>query len=169
MENLQQRTSKGGNLFKNNLLLFLSICLVSSIVSIYAIPFLVNGSITEQEITGGINQVGITYGGALTFSANEIISSIVSLFRLSILSTILVITAYIVKYKIDKKIFRFNSWRDWKFFLYISGISLIIVDIFQKITINNSDNFIANLLLTILSCLITIIFSSIILPEELGK
>ena len=169
MENLKQRILKGVNLFKNNLLLFLFICLISSIISIYAVPFFVNGSITEQEINQEINQVGTTYGGALTFSPNEIISSIVFFFRLSVLSTVLIIVAYIVKYRIDKKIFRFNRWRDWKFFLYVSGISLIIVDIFQKITINNSDNFILNLLLTILSCLITIIFSSAILPAELEK
>lgn len=111
----------------------------------------------------------MTYGGALTFSVKEIISSIVSFFKIFILSTALLIIAYIVKYRIDKKIFRANRWRDWKFFLYISGISLIIVDIFQKITINSGGNFIVNLMLTILSCFITIIFSSIILPEELEK
>ena len=168
MENLQQRILRGVNIFKNDLLLFLFICLISSVVSI-TIPFLVNSSITEQEINQGINQVGTTYGGALTFSVDEIISSIIYFFRLSIVSTILLVIAYIVKYRIDKKIFRANKWRDWKFFLYISGISLIIVDIFQKITINSGGNFIMDLILTILSCFIIIIFSSIILPEELEK
>ncbi len=169
MENLQQRTLKGINIFKSNLLLFLFICLISSIVSIYVVPFLVSGSTMQQEISEAINQVGMSYGGALAFSIDQIISSIVSFFRFSVLSTVLMIFAYIVKYKIDKDMFRMNSWRDWKFFLYITGISLIIVDIFQGLTLNNGNDFIMNLILTIFFCVITIVFSSVILPEELKK
>ena len=166
MKNLQQRIMKGIDIFKNNLLLFSFICLISSIVSIYVTPFLLNNFITEQSINEGLNQAGMTYGGAVTFSVNEIITSISSLFKLSVVSTVLIIFAYIVKYIIDKRIFRANKWRDWKFALYASGVSLLIVDVFQKITINSGDNFITNLLLTILSCLVIIIFSCIILPEE---
>jgi hypothetical protein len=166
MKNTQQRISRGIDIFKSNLLLFIFICLISSIVSIYLIPIMLNGLITEQSINEALYQVGITYGGAITFSVDEIMNSISSLFKLSILSTILVIFAYIVKYKIDKNIFRFNSWRDWKFALYISGSSLLIVDIFQKININSGDNIIINIILTILSCFTIIVFSSIILPEE---
>lgn len=169
MENIQQRIIKGVNIFKDNIWLFLFICFVSSIISIYIIPSLIGGSMTEQEINEGIQQVGMTYGGAVTFSVKEIIASLISMFRLSIISTILVIIAYIVKYKIDKRIFKANKWRDWKFLLYISGISLITVDFFQKITANNTDNLIFNLILTILSVFIIIIFSSVILPEELER
>jgi drug/metabolite transporter (DMT)-like permease len=169
MDNVQQRTIRGVNIFKDNLLLFLFICLIASILSIYIIPFLLNGSVTDQQLNEGINQVGMTYGGALTFSTNDIINSLVSFFRLSILSTILVIIAYIVKYKIDKRIFKLSKWRDWKFFLYLSGVSLIAVDIFQNLTTKSGDNFILNLILTILSCFIIIIFSSIILTEELER
>jgi drug/metabolite transporter (DMT)-like permease len=166
MENIQQRISKGINIFKNNIVLFLLICLISSILSIYAIPFLINGSMTEQDINGQLDEISMTYGGAMTFSANEITASLISFFQLSIISTMLIIVAYIVKYKIDKKILRANRWRDWKFFLYISGISLIIVNVFQYTTVNS---FIVNLLLTILSSFIIVIFSSILLPEELPK
>jgi membrane protease YdiL (CAAX protease family) len=169
MENIQQRILKGIDILKDNYLLFFVICLVSSILSVYVIPFLINGSITEQDINSQLNQVGMTYGGALTFSASEITASIISFFQLSIISTILVIIAYIVKYKIDKKIFRTKKWRDWKFFLYISGISLIIVDIFQKMTVSNGNNLILSLLLTFLSAFIIIIISSILLPEELPE
>jgi hypothetical protein len=169
MENIQQRAIKGINIFKKNIIVFLAICFVSSIISIYAVPFLINGSINEQEINDGISQVGMTYGGALTFSATEIINSLVFMLRLSILSTILVIIAYIVKQKIDKRIFKISSWRDWKFFLYVSGISLIIVDVFQKITTNNEGDLVLNLILTIVSCFVMVIFSSIILPEELKR
>jgi drug/metabolite transporter (DMT)-like permease len=166
MENIQQRISKGINIFKNNIVLFLLICLISSILSIYAIPFLINGSMTEQNINSQLDGISMTYGGAMTFSANEITASLISFFQLSIISTMLIIVAYIVKYKIDKKIFRANRWRDWKFFLYISGISLIIVNVFQYTTVNS---FIVNLLLTILSSFIVTIFSSMLLPEELPE
>jgi hypothetical protein len=169
MENIQQRILKGVDILKGNSLLFLVICLASSILSIYIIPFLVNGSITEQDINSQLNQVGMTYGGALTFSASEITASIISFFQLSIISTILVVIAYIIKYKIDKKIFRANKWRDWKFFLYISGISLLIISVFQRMTMDNGDNFILNLLLTFLSAFIVIIVSSMLLPEELPE
>ena len=169
MDNIQQRTMRGVNIFKNDILVFLIICLVSSIISIYAIPFIFNGSITDQQINEGLSQVGMTYGGALTFSASDIINSLILISRLSILSTILIIIAYIVKYKIDKRIFKINKWRDWKFFIYLSGISLITVDIFQKIIINSGDNFIFNLILTIISCFVIIIFSSVILTEELER
>ena len=167
MENFQQRISKGVNIFKSNLLLFLSACLISSIISVYAVPFFVNSSITQQEITQELNQVGETYGGALTFSPDQIIASMISFFNFSVISTILLIIAYIVKHKIDKDMFRLNKWRDWKFFLYISAISLIIVDIFQNITVNNTGNFILNLILTIISCFLMIVFSSVLLPEEI--
>lgn len=169
MEKLQQRIKKGIKIFNSNFLLFFIICLISSIISIYTIPFLINSSITEQEIREGINQVGMTYGGALTFSAAEIITSISSFFQLLVISTILMIIAYIIKYKIDKKIFRIKKWRDWKFFIYISGISFIIIDVFQKIALNIGNSLIVNLILTILSCYLTVIFSSMLLPEELPE
>lgn len=166
MEKLQQRILKGIDIFKRNLLLFIFICLISSIVSIYATPILLNNLITEQGINEALTQVGMTYKETLTFSVNEIINSMSSLFKLSILSTVLIVFAYIVKYIVDKNIFRTNKWRDWKFALYSSGVSLLIVNIFQNMTINNGNNFIINLLLTILSCFVMVIFSCIILPEE---
>jgi hypothetical protein len=169
MENIQQRTIKGVSIFKNSILLFLIICLIASIVSIYAIPFLISGSMSEQEINQEISQVSATYGGAFTFSAHEIIASLVYMFRLCIISTILVIIAYIVKQKIDKRILKISKWRDWRFFIYISGISLVIVDIFQKLTINNADNFVINFGLTILSAFLVVVIASIILPEELER
>lgn len=169
MENLQKRIIKGVNIFKERNLLFITICLISSIISIFAVPFFINSSFTEQEINEGIKQVSATYGGALTFSASEMISSMILMFQLLIISTLLVIVAYIVKHTIDKKLFRMNKWRDWKFFLYISGISLIIVDVFQKITFSIENDFITNLILTILSCFVTVVFSSVILPEEIPE
>lgn len=169
MENLQQRITKGANIFNRNLLLFLTICLISSITSIYAVPFLTSKSITEQEINEGINQVSTTYGGAITFSAQEIIASLTSIFQFSIISLALIIVAYIVKYKIDKKIFRIKRWRDWKFFIYISGISFIIIDVFQKIALGIGNNILINIVLTILSCYLVILFSSMLLPEELPE
>lgn len=169
MKNIQQKILKGTKIFNSNLLLFLTICLISSIVSIYAIPFIINGSISEQEINEGINQVGTTYGGALTFSTNEIINSLISSFQLLIIINTLIIIAYIVKYKIDGKIFRFNKWKDWKFFIYISGISFIVVDIFQKVLLSLGNNIIISLVLTILSCYLIVIISSTLLPEEIPE
>lgn len=169
MQNFQQRTMRGIDIFKKSILLFLAICLISSILSIYGAPFFIGGSISEQEINQGLSQVSNTYGGALTFSVSEIVSSLVYMFRLCIISTILVIAAYIVKQKIDKRIFKISKWRDWRFFIYISGISLLIVDIFQSLTASNGDNFIINLGLTILSCFLIVVISSILLPEELER
>jgi hypothetical protein len=166
MENFQQRILKGIDLFKNNIWLFISICLISSVLAIYGVPFFINGSLTEQQINQEISQVGQEYGGALAISASQIIASLIFMFRFAVISTILLIVAYIVKYKIDKDMFRINTWRDWKFFLYVSAISLIIVDIFQNITAGYADNFIINLVLTVASCLLMVIFSSMILPEE---
>lgn len=169
MENLQQRTSKGINILKDKALLFIIICLLSSIISIFAVPFFVSNTFTKQDINEGINQIGETYAGILTFSAEEMIVAITLLFQSLVFLTVLIIIAYIVKQTIDKKMFRLNRWRDWKFFLYLSGISLIIVNIFQKIVLNIGDNFIINLLLITISSLVIIIISSILLPEELSK
>jgi hypothetical protein len=81
----------------------------------------------------------------------------------------LIIVAYIVKYKIDKKIFRIKRWRDWKFFIYISGISFIIIDVFQKIALGIGNSILINFVLTIFSCYLIILFSSMLLPEELPE
>ena len=169
MENLQQRVVKGINILKDKYLLFITICLISSIISIFAVPFFINNTFTEQDINEGINQVGMTYVGVLTFSAKEMIVAIILLFQSIVFLTTLIIIAYIIKQTIDNKIFRLNRWRDWKFFLYLSGISLIIVNIFQKITLSIGDNLIINLLLIITSSFVIIIISSILLPEELSK
>jgi len=169
MENFQQRAIRGIDIFKKSILLFLAICLISSVLSIYGAPYFVGGSISEQEINQGLSQVSDTYGGALTFSANEIVASLIYMFRLCIISTILVIAAYIVKQRIDKRIFKISKWRDWRFFIYIAGISLLMVDIFQSLTANNGENFLINLGLTILSCFLIVVISSVLLPEELER
>lgn len=169
MENFLQRISNGSNIFNSNVLLFLFISLISSLISFYAVPYLVNGSISDQQINEGINQVSTTYGGALTFSANEITASLISFFQLLLISTILLIVAYIVKYKIDKRLFKMNKWRDWRFFIYISGISFIIIDIFQKLLLTIGNNIIVSLILTIFSSYLIVIFSAILLPKELPE
>jgi len=169
MINFQERIIRGADIFKKSILLFLAICLISSLLSVYGAPFLVTGSMSEQEINQGLSQVSNMYGGALTFSANEIISSLVYMFRLCIISTMLLIVAYVVKQKIDKRIFKISKWRDWRFFIYISGISLVLVNIFQSLIANNGDNFLINLGLTILSSFVIVIISSVLLPEELER
>jgi hypothetical protein len=169
MQNLQQRISNGVTIFKSNILLFLLICTVSSIIAIFTIPFLINSYSTQQEIGQELGKIGVTYGGTLIFTIDQITASLISLLQLSVTSTALLIAAYLVKYIIDKKIFRINRWRDWKFFLYISGISLLIVDVFQKITMGTGNGLIANFLLTILSCFIVVIISAVLLPEEIPE
>ena len=169
MENLIQRISRGIDIIKSSYIVFLILCIISSAISVYLVPFLVKGSMTPEQINQELNDMSAVYGGTLTFSPDEIIASIIAFFNVSILSAFLLIIACIVKQKRDKALFRLNRWRDWKFFLYISGVTLIFVDVIQKLIGTGQNDLITNLISTIILAFLTIIFSAILLPEELPE
>ncbi len=167
MESKQQRIIKGFNIFKSRLLVILAICLLSTAICAYLVPFWANNSISEQEINNELNNVSTVYGGALTFSVNEILASIISFLNLSVMSTMAIVIAYIVKQAVDKKLFRFNRWRDWRFFIYASGLSMIIIDLGSKFVL--SSNIWVSLVSTIIAAFIITIISALLLPEELPE
>lgn len=169
MENIQQRISKGINILKEKYLLFTMVCLGSSIVSVSFVPFIINTTITEKDINEALDWFYKTSQTTLIFSAKEMILSIIMLFQLLVFFVTILMIAYIAKNAIDKKMFRMNKWRDWRFLSYASAIAFIGVDLFQKIIFNSGNDIIVNLFLVVSSCFIVVILSSIILPEELPE
>lgn len=166
MINLQEVFTKTLSIFKDSFWFFVILSLISSILCIYILPIFLNNILSEQAIN---DEIGSMYGGLTVFSADQIILSLTLVFQFSIVSIVLLIAAYKVKYIIDKRIFSINKWRDWKFFIYISGISVIILYLFQAMNVGFQDNLISNFILTFIYCFIVVIFSIILLPEEQSK
>lgn len=165
MINLQGSFLKAFSIFKNSFLFFFVLCLISAVLCIYVTPMYLNIVMPEESINQEMNQLSGEYG-LVDFSATQIIQSLIVVIQFSIVSITLLIAAYKVKYIIDKRIFGFGKWRDWKFFIYISGISVVEIYLFQAISIGFQNNFISNLLFTLIYCLIIVIFSVMLLPEE---
>ena len=167
MESKQQRIIKGFNIFKSRVWAILAISLLSALICAYLVPFWVNNSISETEINNELNSLGTVYGGALTFSVSEILNSIISMLNLTVVSTAIIVVAYLTKYAIDKKLFRFNRWRDWRFFIYASGLSMIIVDLGNKLLLNG--NIVVSIISTVIAAFVIVIISAVLLPEELPE
>jgi hypothetical protein len=153
MNNIQQNIL---NTIKKRYLLLLLICLLVSAISAYFIPAMV-GSISEQEINQQLNSMGTDF-----VSFNQIAASLIYVFRFFAISTALLIVAYIVKNDIDKRLFRWGSLRDWKFFIFISAIIPLEMYIFQGFA---TADFLSGFFLTIIYCIITIIAATILLPQ----
>lgn len=162
---IQESLVKVFSIFKTNFVFFFVLCLISAILCVYVVPAYLNIVMPEESINQEMNQLSGEYG-LVDFSANQIIQSLIVVIQFSIVSITLLVAAYKVKYVIDKRIFGFNKWRDWKFFIYISGISVAEIYLFQAISIGFQNNFISNLLFTLIYCLIIVIFSVMLLPEE---
>jgi len=162
---IQESLAKAFSILKTNFLFFFILCLISAILCIYVTPMYLNIVMPEEGINQEMNQLSGEYG-LVPFSADQIVQSLIMVIQFSIVSITLLIAAYRVKYVIDKRIFGFGKWRDWKFFIYISGISVVEIYIFQAISIGFQNNFISNLLFTFIYVLIIIIFSVMLLPEE---
>ncbi|MFA5714807.1 MAG: hypothetical protein WC998_03645 [Candidatus Paceibacterota bacterium] len=155
----------GFNVFKNNIILFLSISLISAIISFYGIPSFVKGNITEQAINQELNTMG--YGGMMVFSTDQIIESMIYSTQFLVVLTVLFIIGYIVKHIIDKRLFNFKRWRDWKFFLYISAITFLEIYILGNVFFSVSTSFIGSIAMMVLYSFITVISSAILLPQEI--
>ncbi|MFA5169798.1 MAG: hypothetical protein WC420_03660 [Candidatus Paceibacterota bacterium] len=153
----------GVSLFVKNIILFFSISLISAIVSFYAIPYSINSSITEESINQELGSLG--YGADL-FSPDQIIASMVSSMQFLLVSTVLLIIAYITKYIIDKRLFDIKRWRDWKFFIYVSGITFLETYILGNIFSAFSNSFMGTIILMVLYSFVTVIASAILLPQE---
>ena len=153
----------GLNLFAKNIILFFSVSLISAIISFYAIPYSINSGITEESINQELVSLGY---GADMFSTDQIITSMVSSTQFLLVSTVLLIIAYITKYIIDKRLFDFKKWRDWKFFIYVSGVTFLETYILGNIFSAFSSSFIGSIILMVLYSFVTVIASAILLPEE---
>jgi hypothetical protein len=162
---IQESLAKAFSIFKTNFLFFLVLCLISAILCVYVTPMYLNIIMPEEGINQEMNQLSGEYG-LVPFSAAEIIQSLISVIQFSIISITLLIAAYKVKYIIDKRIFGFGKWRDWKFFIYISGISVMEIYLFQAISIGFKTDVIANLIETLIYCFVIVVFSVMLLPEE---
>lgn len=153
----------GFGLFIKNIILFLSISLISAIASFYAIPYLVGSGVTEESINQELVSLG--YGMEM-FSPSQIIASMVSSTQFLLISTVLLIVAYITKYIIDKRLFDFKRWRDWRFFIYISGTIFLEMYILGNIFFFLSNSFMGSFVLMIMYSFVTVVISAILLPEE---
>jgi len=153
---------RGFNLFNKNILLFLGIALISAVISFYLIPSFISGSITESDINQELNSLGA--GGM--FSSTQVIQSMVSTLQFLIISTILLVIAYVAKYLIDKRLFDVKRWRDWKFFLYVSGVTYLEMYILGNVFSASVNSFIGTIALMVLYSFVTVIASAILLPEE---
>jgi hypothetical protein len=171
MNNLISGFLKGLAIFKNNVLIFLIICLVSSILAIDIAPNLLKDNLTEEAFNEQLADSSNPLITGVTFSYTDIMSSLLWIVQASIVSTALLVSSYVVKYIIDKRLFSFNRWRDWRFFLYISAIALIEIDVFQNIAgslnLKYQTDLITNLIITVFYCSIIVVFSAMILPEEI--
>lgn len=154
----------GFNVFKNNIILFFSISLISAIISFYGIHSFVKGNITEQAINQELNTMG--YGGMMAFSTDQIIESMIYSTQFLVVLTVLFIIGYVVKHIIDKRLFNFKKWRDWKFFLYISGITFLEIYILGNVFLSVSNSFIGSIVMMVLYSFVTVIASAILLPQE---
>jgi hypothetical protein len=170
MNNLIENSSRGLKIFGKNILIFIIVCLCSSILAVIVAPNFIRSNLTEQAFNEQLQSSGNPLITGITFSYNDVVGSLLWVFQASIVSLTLLIVSYIVKYVVDKKLFRINRWRDWKFFLYTSALALIEIDIFQNLAdalkFNYKTDFVTNLVQTLIYCLIMVIFSSILLPKE---
>lgn len=154
---------RGFNLFTRNIILFLSLSLLSAIVSFYAIPYLINSNITEESINQELS--AMEYGADL-FSPIQIMVSMVSSMQFLLISTVLLIIAYITKYIIDKRLFSIKRWRDWKFLICASGITFLEMYVLGNMFSSLSNSFIGSIILMVLCSFVTVVASAILLPEE---
>lgn len=155
----------GVKIFGKNIILFLLISLVSAGISFYAIPYLINSGITEDQINQELSAMEF---GADLFSADQIIASMISSIQFFIISIVLLIFAYIAKYIIDKRLFDVKRWRDWRFFIYVSGITFLEMYILGNTFSSLSNSFIGTIALMILYSFVTVIVSSVLLPKEIN-
>jgi len=161
--NIYKDSINGVKIFGKNIVLFLLISLISAGISFYTIPYLINNGITKEQINQELSTMEF---GADLFSADQIIVSMISSMQFFIISIVLLIFAYIAKYIIDKRLFDIKRWRDWRFFIYVSGMTFLEMYILGNMFSNLSNSFIGTTILMILYSFITVIISAILLPEE---
>jgi hypothetical protein len=160
---MEEQNLTFAEIFKKTYWIIFLICLASSVVSIYLLPQAVRGNLSEQEINQELSS--LDYMGATSLSPEQIISSLISTFDSLMISTVLLIIAYIIKYIIDKRLFSIGKWRDWRFFLYISGI--IFIETYAFSIPSAQTNFALNLFLILVCSLITVALSKMLLPQYL--
>ncbi|OQB08704.1 MAG: hypothetical protein BWY21_01134 [Parcubacteria group bacterium ADurb.Bin216] len=150
--------------------LILIISLLSSYLCIYQVPSYVNETFTPEMIE---SQVSGYFGGMVAVSSSEVIKALVWMLQSSVLTTSLLLIAYLFKYDIDRRLFNIKKWRDWKFLIFIAAVPVIIADLLQKFDlftgIGFSSNFLVNILLTLISSFLLVFLSSLIMGREKEK
>jgi len=153
----------GFNIFIKKIVLFLFVSLAFAAIYFYGIPYFINSNVNEEIIN---QELGVIGYGAEMFSTDQIMTSMIASMQTVVTSTILLIVAYIVKYIIDKRLFSIKRWRDWRFFIYISGTTFLETYIIGNIFVSLSNSFIGSTLLMIIYSFVTVVVSAILLPEE---
>lgn len=162
---LIERIKNSFGIYKNKFLIILIICLLSAIISVIGIPLLVNNIFTAEIIN---NQIGIYSVGLIDIE--QVLLALIWMFQLSIISGFLLIIAFIYKYDFEKIIFNIKKWQDWRFFLYVSVIPVLLIDLIKKfelsVNLNIFNNIFSNFFLTLFLSLFVIITSSVLLNKD---
>jgi hypothetical protein len=167
MAYLSEKIGKGISFLGKNAIMIIIICVMCSSACALFIPGYVSGTFTSDIID---KEISMYFGGEIGISSKDVIKGIIWMIQFSLMTTVLFIIAYLYKHYIDKRIFDFKKWRDWKFFLIASVLPVIIVDILRKagmsIGFDFGSDMVSNFIVMILSSLFVVIISAMILDEE---
>ncbi len=152
---------------KKKIFIILIICAIASILTVLWVPLYVKEAFTAEIIEKTMSQY---FGGMIIVSIDSIVLGIINILQSTIMHSSLFILAYLYKYWHDKSIFRFNKWQDWKFFLFISVVPIISVDLLMKARVflgfDFCNNLLINFIVMFLLSLIVLFFSSLIIEKE---
>jgi ABC-type multidrug transport system permease subunit len=163
--NLIEKINNAFEIFKKKFIIIAIICLLSSFISVDCIPSYIKETFSPEIIN---SQLDLYFPEGVDLS--QVTAALTWMFQISTISSFLLVIAYIFKYSFDKRIFNMKKWQDWKFFLYVSVVPMILLDLLKKLEVSSGlalfDNLIINFFLTLICSLIIIITSSIVLDKE---
>lgn len=162
---LIERIQNALSIYKNKFIIIAIICLLSSYVSVVYIPSYVSGTFTPEIIN---SQIETYFAGGI--DVKQVLLGLVWMLQLSTISSFLLVIGYIFKYSFDKRIFNIKKWQDWKFFLYLSVVPIVLVDLIKKaefaIGLNLFNDMISSFIVTLICSLLIVVTSAIILDKE---
>lgn len=170
MLSLLEKLNRGLVIFKNNFLLLIIICLLSAILCVAIAPTFVKNNVPENAVN---QELSLSFGSIGGISAGDVINTLIWLLQFSILTTALLIAAYIVKQATDKRLFALNRWRDWRFFLYASALPVLVIELWDwlntLISLNYRNDLFANLIVTFGLCFFVVILATLLFDPELKR
>lgn len=149
--------SRGISILKDKYALFLLMCMTVSLVSVFLIPLSTNSLLSGADLSQS------AYYSPELFSIEQITASLTYIFRFFLISTVLLVMAYITKRMIDIRMFDWRNGRDWKFFIVISAIIPLELYVFQGYT---TGDVIQSFFSMVLYTIITVISSALLLPDN---